>query len=1091
MKTKDRGNARILFTGDYPGLESVFLKAVKAERDCDPFNPLLILVSSRLLGLHLQRFLAEQGLPHFNLRFLTLEEFARQVSAPNLLRQGKKELPSHAGELIIEHTAKSLADQDKNFYFHDIADHPGFHRAILATIKDLKDACLSPEQIDPILSTSQIARQVHLPKLKDLLNLWKAYERRLKDLRWYDESDVLISACQWVKDWPYLKQTPRMVIYGFYDFNIVQKRLLQTCLDEKETMIFLPYEPTPAFEYVKPTLKWLKDNGFEEAPAEMRDPQTRKSALDHLCRHLFDNGKPVEIPPDVIQIVSAPGEPREVREVIRATLQASQEKGIAFHEIGILLRAPGEYSRLFRETFDLSGIHPYLREGLPLIETPAGRSLLLLLNVINRNYSRQAVIEFATYAKLFSDRVSGKEGSPPTPSQWDAISIQAGIVEGQKEWNERLGRLREGCLREGEEEEGEGRRRFDKEDIVAIDQLIRFTRELFKSLQQVTDSNTWNGKTRALIDAFEGLVEEDEESTPVKEAVKRLSELDVTGITPSRADFTRLVEEVLQEDAIPVGRFQRNGPAVVNLMAARGVPFKVVIIPGMVEKSFPPLIRQDAILLDHERRILNQSLGGEETGPLPLKTEGRLEEERLLYRLAIGSAKEKLILSFPRIEIGTGRERLPSSFLLASVRALTGESTDFQKFEKFPGFVRIPLSEIAVKSPEKALDEVEFDISTGQQKLEEQKAEALLYLREVSPFFGRGLQLESSRWGKRTFTGFEGILSSKEALQVLRERYSISHKSISPTRLEAYASCPYQYLLNVIMGIEALREPEKEVTINPLDKGTLIHSILWTFFTGLKKERGSSLQLEPKDLERLLKIANKEFFEFEQMGVTGYSMLWEVEKRGILDDLADFFMQELNETEFIPTYFEVRYGMKRYGLQESEISTEEPVPLKLGSQTIHLRGRIDRIDLTKDKKRARVRDYKTGKVSAKSNDFQGGTTLQLPLYLYAAGQLLGRPHKGIQVESAEYYFLKGGKRVGFEGSELKAKEAKLQEILKTIAGGIEGGVFIAVPDGGCRYCDFKMICGTWTRLLFDRKAKDPRVKKYLEMVAEETEEREK
>ena len=225
-------------------------------------------------------------------------------------------------------------------------------------------------------------------------------------------------------------------------------------------------------------------------------------------------------------------------------------------------------------------------------------------------------------------------------------------------------------------------------------------------------------------------------------------------------------------------------------MAARGVPFKMVIIPGMVEKSFPPLIRQDAILLDHERKILNRSLGGKETEPLPLKTEGRLEEERLLYRLAIGAAKEKLILSFPRIEIGTGRERLPSSFLLASVKALTGESTDFQKFEKFPGFVRIPLSEIAVKSPEKALDEVEFDISIGQQKMEEKKAEALLYLRELSPFFGRGLQLESSRWGKRTFTGFEGILSSKEALQVLRERYSIFKKSISPTRLEAYASLP-------------------------------------------------------------------------------------------------------------------------------------------------------------------------------------------------------------------------------------------------------------------------------------------------------------
>ncbi len=155
-----------------------------------------------------------------------------------------------------------------------------------------------------------------------------------------------------------------------------------------------------------------------------------------------------------------------------------------------------------------------------------------------------------------------------------------------------------------------------------------------------------------------------------------------------------------------------------------------------------------------------------------------------------------------------------------------------------------------------------------------------------------------------------------------------------------------------------------------------------------------------------------------------------------------------------------------------------------------MRGRIDRIDLTKDGKRARVRDYKSGKKIGKENDFQGGRTLQLPLYLYAARQLLGRLHKCIEVESAEYYFLKSGKPVGFEGSELKAKEAKLQEILKTIAGSIEDGVFIAVPDGQCRYCDFKMICGNWTQILFDRKAEDPRVKRYLEMIKEETEESE-
>ena len=46
-------------------------------------------------------------------------------------------------------------------------------------------------------------------------------------------------------------------------------------------------------------------------------------------------------------------------------------------------------------------------------------------------------------------------------------------------------------------------------------------------------------------------VEQDEESLLVKQAVRRLSELDVSGIPPSQADFARLVEEVLQEEVIP------------------------------------------------------------------------------------------------------------------------------------------------------------------------------------------------------------------------------------------------------------------------------------------------------------------------------------------------------------------------------------------------------------------------------------------------------------------------------------------------------------------------------------------------------------
>ena len=1089
-----KNKGRFLVIGDFPVLESSFVNEIRSERAKDPFPPLLIFVSSKLLRLHLRRLLAEQGVPHFNLRFKTLEEFAREVSAPHLNAEGKKEIPSYADELILGDIAKSLTGKERDFYFKEIADRSGFHEAALSTLKDFKDACLLPSDVERLLRDPKLSKQVHLQKLRDFVKLWKGYEERLDGLRFYDESDLMVSANQWVKESAFFRQTPKILIYGFYDFNQAQKRLLQTCFDEKPSTAFLPYEPTQAFEFVKPVLNWLRDTGFREVPHQDQALQPRPVPLEHLCIHLFNGGKPLEVDLKGIEILSAPGEAREVRELIRKVLQVSQNEGVAFHEIGILLRTPEEYSRLFQETFNNLGIEPFFREGLPLIGTRAGRSVMLLIDIAHKNFSRQSVMEFATFAKLRTEGFPSEKGFGLNLSQWEAFSIHAGIVEGQKEWQERLLRLRESLLKSEEAgEEEEGKRRFHKRDIPDLDQLIHFIKKLFSSIEGFLGAKTWNGKVEALLQALDGLVEQDEECLLVQQALRRLSELDVTAISPSQTDFVRLVGEVLEAGSIPAGKFQRHGPAIVHLMAARGVPFRVVIVPGMVEKSFPPLTRQDAILLDHERKAINRLLSHKENGPLPMKAEGRLNEERLLFRLAVGAARERLILSFPRIEIGTGRERLPSSFLLAMVEALIGKRVDFNQIEQFPGLVRFPLSEIAVASPEEALDETEYDLSVGQKKLSEKKLEPLAYLKEVSPFFSRGFLLESSRWGKRVFTGYDGRFGSKEVLDILRERHSILKKSISPTRLEAYATCPYQYLLGVIMGIEALTEPEREVSISPQDRGKLIHEILWQFFTEVKKERGPLSQLRIEDLRRLEEIANRKFSEFEKHGVTGFPMQWEVAKRSMLGMLREFVLEELDENEFIPTYFEVRYGMRRHGSKDSEISTEEPVSLELGGKTLRLRGRIDRIDLSKDGKRARVRDYKAGKVAGKPNAFGGGKSLQLPLYLYAARQLLRSLHQGIEVESAEYYFLKDQKSVPFEASQLDGREPELHAILQTIAEGIEEGIFIPFPDNqNCRYrfCDFRVICSSWSRLLFDRKSKDPRIKRYLEMATEETEEAE-
>jgi hypothetical protein len=64
---KDRVNARNLVRGNYPTLQSAFIDEIKAAREREIFNPLLIPVLSKLLGLHLRKLRENQEVRNGNL----------------------------------------------------------------------------------------------------------------------------------------------------------------------------------------------------------------------------------------------------------------------------------------------------------------------------------------------------------------------------------------------------------------------------------------------------------------------------------------------------------------------------------------------------------------------------------------------------------------------------------------------------------------------------------------------------------------------------------------------------------------------------------------------------------------------------------------------------------------------------------------------------------------------------------------------------------------------------------------------------------------------------------------------------------------
>ena len=71
------------------------------------------------------------------------------------------------------------------------------------------------------------------------------------------------------------------------------------------------------------------------------------------------------------------------------------------------------------------------------------------------------------------------------------------------------------------------------------------------------------------------------------------------------------------------------------------------------------------MMLDNEMRVpLDAGL---------VVQEDRARTERLLLRLAVGAATDRLWLSYPRIEMAESRPRVPSFYALDVMRAITGQ----------------------------------------------------------------------------------------------------------------------------------------------------------------------------------------------------------------------------------------------------------------------------------------------------------------------------------------------------------------------------------------------------------------------------------
>jgi hypothetical protein len=1054
-----------LFIGPFqPELEEAFLAFLKRKKETDPLAPLAVLVGSNLLGLYLRRFLVLRGLNHINLRFLTFIDFAKALAAEPMNREGLRPLPRLGDLVLISSLTEKIA---RGNYFGPIARRRGFQRALGATFRDLWDGGM--EELPP-----QEDR-----KWAELNTLYQSYRSLIRE-GFYNDSELLFRAGKEVHRFSGIFGCEELVIYGFYDFTQGQKQLLQAGANSLSFTAFMPWRETLGFVYAFPILKWYRQLGFQTKSLEGPERKGSKS-VEVLQKEIFrGKAKGKKEPPlqedRTVSVIAAPSEAQEVREIAREILRLAHEEDIPFHEMAILLRSLDLYGCLIQETFQRLHIPIYLQGGVPLSRSQIGKGVLLLLDLVGSNLRRSEVMEFLTFAPIAWSRFFQEE---PSPSQWDLITREAGIVEGRTQWGEKLVAWITQRRDLESEEDGERVRSLGQE----AESFRIFLKDFFLTLDRFPQKAGWREMVDSTIRLLEIYFLEGEHREAMVETLRDLEPLDTLGREVQVHQFQEILSEALEEKTLRQGFFQKGGVCVSDLMPARGLSFRAVFIPGLVERSFPAPTRQDPLLLDHERQKVNEAMG--ELGRIPLKR-SRFQEERLLFSLALGSAREKLILSYPRLDPSSGRERIPSSFLLRVGEALHGEILDYSRLETLPEFRRVPLSRLAPEDPDRAVDEEEFDLSQVGKALKNRDRGEVTYLKSLFPTFARAERLALLRWGFKVFTEYDGCLKSARARKHLRDRFALSGQILSPTKLETYASCPFKYFLSEVLGLRALPSPEEIQSIQPVDRGKVVHDILHQFYREVLEKNPGPLREENVEVYRQImdEVAARLFTEAAAQGLTGPPLLWELDQQELLEDLQTFLLEETEDAaKMIPTYFEVRFGYQGTGSRKGPSSELISLALKDGT-SISFRGRIDRVDFSPEEKSLRVIDYKTGKLQGEEDGFCGGTTLQLPLYLMAACQMWNQAD--IEKSWAEYYSVsrKGEfKRLPFRGERWKDNEITLKRIMETISRGILEGTFFPIQedDRKCGYCDFTNLCEHGAGVLFEKKKRDPRAAAFLEM----------
>ena len=725
------------------------------------------------------------------------------------------------------------------------------------------------------------------------------------------------------------------------------------------------------------------------------------------------------------EIFPAPGEALECVEIARRLADAA-EAGTPFDQMAILLRSPERYEPLIIEALRRAGIPAYCTRGNRRPD-PAGRGFMALLRCADEGLSASRFAEYMSLGQMPQD------DEPKTPAVWERLLVDAAVIGGKSRWESRLKGLKSDLYHQYETADDEQTKENLERRIASIESLSAFALPLIEKLSKLPLSGSWGEWIPVLTDLADSTLRRPERVHELLEDLNSMSEIGpitlggVLQVVGPHLNSLRFHSTESRFGCVFVG----------GIEDARGLTYDTVFVPGVNEGQFPRPPAKDPLLLEGQRKHLSIEL--------------RTDDRELLF-IAASCASNRLVMSWSRLDLLTGRSRVPSFYAFDALRAAGRpemSARESQGWTRSATETRIGWP--APKNALNAIDDGEFDLASlaGAEKGSGQ------YLKRLP---GRAVESLRARWYRwhKPWKAADGLILEQIGDDSLL-RYRQASRPMSPSALEQFARCPYRFALRTIYGLRPTEKPAGIQRLSPGTRGVIYHRAQFELLRDLKTRE--LLPVNTQNLASVVERLDAVFVEVAEQAkadvVPAIPQIWDVEMVSIRADLRGWLQHRaIMEPDWNPEFFELSFGLKDLANHDPQ-STPNPVQVAGGYL---LSGSIDLVERHKTGL-LRVVDHKTGKVpNPRPEMIGGGEVLQPALYAMAAEAMLQS-----QLVGGRLFYSTIAQNYSVVDIPLHEwTRRRTGQVLQTIDEGLRKGFLPAAPrTDGCKGCEYLPVCGPY------------------------------